>query len=255
MKYTLLEMVQTILSSMDSDEVLSINNTVEAQQVARVVRTAYFDIIQRAQLPEHFDLKQLSQTAVSTPVLMMIPDTVAEIKWIKYNYATVDSPDVNMQLLDYLSLEDFLDRQDRLNPSATYVDSMTVGEAPNFLFTNNAPPRYYTTTDDGRVIFDSYDSAVDSLLLSSKTRAFCRLVIPFSLLDNFIPDLDEDQFPLLLNEAKSLAWAELKQSPHVKAEQVAKRGWTLLQKAKHRVDGLTDFEKLPSFGRKHNRGF
>ena len=41
MKFTLLEMVQEILSDMDSDEVDSIEDTVEAEQVATIVRSTY----------------------------------------------------------------------------------------------------------------------------------------------------------------------------------------------------------------------
>ena len=40
-KMTVLEMVQDILNDMDSDEVNSINDTIEAQQVANTVRTVY----------------------------------------------------------------------------------------------------------------------------------------------------------------------------------------------------------------------
>ena len=45
MKYTLLEIVQEILSDMDSDEVNSIDDTVESQQVASIVRSAYMAIM------------------------------------------------------------------------------------------------------------------------------------------------------------------------------------------------------------------
>lgn len=252
MKYTLLEMVQTILSSMDSDEVSSINDTVESQQVAKVIRTAYFDLINRAQAPEHFDLKKLVQTTTATPVLMTVPDDVSQVEWIKYDSATATQTTVNMRMLDYLCLEDFFEMQDRLDPTNSWVGSMTVGES-SFLFSKNAAPHFYTTMDDRQIIFDSYDSGVETQLKAAKTRAYCRLIIPFSLENAFTPDLDETQFIILLNEAKSLAWTELKQSPHVKAEQGAKRAWSLLQKSKDRIVGLSDFQKLPSYGRRYGR--
>ena len=55
---------------------------------------------------------------------------------------------------------------------------------------------------------------------------------------------------LLLNEAKALAWTELKQAQHPKAELNSKRGWTSLQRTKHATETLSDFDKLPYFGRK-----
>lgn len=255
MKYTLLELVQDILSSMDSDEITSINDTVESQQVAKIVRTVYFDIINKARLPEHFDLRQLDEVSdINTPVLLTIPEDVSQIVNLKYDYATITQPDINMQKVEFMPLLDFLDRQDRLNPTGVDVGSMSLtisGDSHTLLFNTLAAPRYYTTTDDNQVIFDSYDSAVDTFLLGSKTRAYCRLVIPWTMADSFTPDMDEPQFPLLLNEAKSLAWAELKQSPHPKAEQSARRAWSQLQRNKYRTEQLTDFDRLPSFGRKY----
>jgi hypothetical protein len=44
-KMTLLEMTQDILSDMDSDEVNSINDSVESLQVAQIIKTTYFNIV------------------------------------------------------------------------------------------------------------------------------------------------------------------------------------------------------------------
>jgi hypothetical protein len=68
--------------------------------------------------------------------------------------------------------------------------------------------------------------------------------------DDFIPNIDEEQVPLLLNEAKSLAFFELKQSAHPKAEQFAKRQWSAMQKTKSRSNIPTSFDSLPDFGRR-----
>jgi len=70
--------------------------------------------------------------------------------------------------------------------------------------------------------------------------------------DTFIPELDDQQFPLLLNEAKSLAFFELKQTPHTKAEQEARRQWTSLQRDKSVDDKPSSFDALPNFGRRPN---
>ena len=45
MRNTLLEMVQSILSDMDSENVNSISDSVEAQQVASVIEDTFFNII------------------------------------------------------------------------------------------------------------------------------------------------------------------------------------------------------------------
>lgn len=68
--------------------------------------------------------------------------------------------------------------------------------------------------------------------------------------DSFIPDLDDEQFTLLLNEAKALAYFELKQSAHPKAEQEIKRGWSSVQKNKSVVNSPGYFNELPNYGRR-----
>ena len=66
MKSTLLQVVQSILSDMDSEDVNAIADTVEAQQVASVVEDTYFNIIAARSIPEHnklIPLVSLTSTA------------------------------------------------------------------------------------------------------------------------------------------------------------------------------------------------
>lgn len=53
MKTTLLQVVQSILSDMDSEAVNSISDTTEAQQIASVVEDTYYNIISAREIPEH----------------------------------------------------------------------------------------------------------------------------------------------------------------------------------------------------------
>ena len=69
MKSTLLQVVQSILSDMDSESVNAIADSVEAQQVASVVEDTYFNIIAARDIPEHnklIPLVSLSSTARPT---------------------------------------------------------------------------------------------------------------------------------------------------------------------------------------------
>ena len=238
---------------MDSDEVSSITDTVESQQVAKVVRTAYFDLIQRAKLPEHYDLVQLTETSAASPTIMSVPSNVAEVGSVKYYNA--DANITAWEPVQYVTLTEFLNRMDSLTDlTATDVDTFSytvpAGDSFTLVYKNNKQPQWYTTLSDNILIFDSLDNEIDTYLQSSKTRAQARMQITWSEVDGFTPDLDEPQFALLLAEATSLAWAELKQSPHQKAEQSARRGWNQLQKSKYSTETLSDFERLPNFGRR-----
>ncbi len=254
MKYTLLELVQNVLSSMDSDSVNTIYDSVEAQQVATVVRTVYFDIIDRANLPEHYTVVNLTSSVDNAkPVLMTVPSTVSKIEWVKYDKQTVDDTRIDMQLIPFITLEEFLRRMHMLDEDESTTGSFVHTSGTNsftVLYMNNGAPSYYTSFDDNTLLFNSYDADVDTVLQGAKTLCYGKMIIPFTMEDSFTPDLDDGQFSLLLNEAKALAWAELKQTIHQKAEVNSKRGWNRLMKNKFATEKRSDFAALPHFGRK-----
>lgn len=254
MKYTLLDMTQTILSSMDSDEVNSISDTPESLQVAYVIRSCYFDIVSRNGLPEHFDVSSLDASGDNLkPVLMSMKSDTSRVSWVKYNTASTEEPEIQMRDIKYVPLTDFLQDMYELDETDTRVGKfihIVNGTEFPILYLNDKAPQRYTTFDDRTLIFDSYDNTVDTTLQSSKSLVYARKVIPFTMSDNFMPDLDEPQFALLLNESKAMAWLELKQSAHPKAEQNAQRGWVRLQKTQDGVKKTSLFDQLPNYGRK-----
>lgn len=356
-------MTQSILSAMDSDEINSINDTVEASQVAECIRTTYNSMVSRFNLPANNQLIQLTASgSASQPTLMTMPDGVQRMDWLKYfdtnpldgastqggqfgayshslntnittsSWATTSVTLNTIQLgtatftvasstlptfvnqsvmiasganfmvgtvvsyssttlvvtvtlivgsgsysawvitsdnassappgyLDVIPLTqfDFLTMVSQYNPTDLSVGSFTLtlnefdsGTPATFTFyyRNDRQPTYFTVLSNQYVIFDSYDQTQDTTLQSSKTLASAWVMPAFSKIDTFIPNLDEQQFPLLLQESKALAFAELKQMPHQKAEVEVRRQTTALQKYKSIVDKPTYFDQLPNFGRK-----
>jgi len=120
----------------------------------------------------------------------------------------------------------------------------------NFNYKTDRQPCYCTIISNLYVIFDSFDSTQDSTLQGSKSMGWGRIIPSWSMTDNFTPNLAEEQFQLLLNEAKALAFYELKQQPHQLALQEAKRGWSTVQKNKAVTNRPTYFNELPNFGRR-----
>jgi hypothetical protein len=247
MKYTLLEMTQNILASMDGDEVDSINDTAESRQVSQLIRTAYFNIVSRANLPEHKTLFQLTSSGnTSYPVKMTAPSNVTRIDWIKYNTSTDSVDDFNYVTI--LPIQQFVDMMDSLNESETNVDTMTINNNV-YYFRNDKKPEFCMVLDDNIIIFDSYDSSVETTLQTSKTMCYGQTMPTFSLTDNAIPNLDDAQFALLLNEAKALCFVELKQTPNQKAEQEARRQWRTVQRTKT-LEKTKPFDEFAYYGRK-----
>lgn len=260
MKYTLLDMTQTILSSMDGEEINSINDNVEAQQVVKVIKTVYNDIVSRSGATAHKGMFNLTASGDNTkPVIMYKPTSIINIDWLKYNRYVLGDTDPDWYQLDYQPLEDFMHFSQQRKPSESDVETLTVsvdGFQLTFNYNNNNGPRYYTTLDDYTLLFDSYDSTVDSTLQATKTIGYGTKDMTFTEVDGFIPNLQSDQFSLLLNEAKSLAWIELKQSAHPKAEKTAKDNWVHLSRSRHNVPGSPRVEdrnflyNVPNYGRK-----
>jgi hypothetical protein len=261
MKYTLLELTQTVLSSMDSDEINSIDDTPESQQVVEVIKTVYDDIISRGDLTTNKTVFNLTaSTDPLKPILMTKPETIERIEWVKYDTRDLDDTVPNWTNLSYLPPVDFIDYMHSGNLEGTNIGSFehTVDTfVLTFTYRNDIAPHYYTSFDDLTVFFDSYDSEVDSTLQSSKSLCYGLKVTDFTKEDSFVPTLQPQQFALLLNEAKSLAWSELKQSQHAKAEQSARRNWRHLQKTRQEIPNSGDllnnahtFDRLPNFARR-----
>lgn len=281
MKYTNLDYVQSILSSLGSDEVNSVSDTTESLQVLDILKTTYFNIIGRTHPTEQTQLIQLEPSlSVTTPTLMYVPSNVRKIEWLKYfnnNPISEGSPsnfqhDLNVDItssgnstvappgynyVSILPIQQFIDMTNSFNPANANVRSFTFTDNLNsspgtytFYYKNNKTPQFCTILSNNYVIFDGYDASVDSTLQATKTMALGNISPSWSNTDTFIPSLAEEQVPLLLNEAKSLAYFELKQSIHTKAEQEAKRQWSSVQRDKSIVNRPTYFNQLPDFGRR-----
>jgi hypothetical protein len=251
-KYTLLEMVQQILSSMDSDEVDNYNDTTESTQVANIIKTTYWDIISRLDPPEHYDFYQLTETSASTPTIMTLPSSQLSIEWIKYNQQADADTTVDYQEVTYLDLNEFLRRMYGLDADGDTVDgfSYTINsKSQNFMCLNDRAPSYYTTWDDGTVLFDAYNSDNESFLEATKTMVYGYYLPTFTMSNSFTPDLDAKNFSLLFNEAKSQAFIELKQVRNSKADERARGGWIASQKNKRNTP-VNELDRLPNYGRR-----
>lgn len=232
-KLTLIEIVVDILNEMDSDVVNSINDTEEANQVARIVKTSYYEII-TAKYHKHFDsLHSLDALAdVTRPTYLQLPENIVNVHWIRYNDA-----DVAYKAPDKFLADAYL----RSSNTFTSTDASGI----TFKVGNNADPKYWTSFDEEYIVFDSYESAVDNTLQSSKSKCFSYREPAFTLTDTFVPDLPLNMFPQLVAESKSTAFAHIKQMPSEKAEQRASRQRRRVSTQGRVNNGIT----FPNYGR------
>jgi hypothetical protein len=255
MKRTLLDLTQNILSALDSDEVNSISDTTESLQVAETIKTVYFNILSRSKLPVQSQLFQLTSSNDATqPVLMYRPDNIAKIESVKYYDSDITNKNYNFVTI--LPTQQFLDTVEKFNLNELNVQEFTFAlntGSYRFRYKTDRNPRFCTILQNYYVIFDSFNTVLDTTLQASKTECFGEKLPVFLMQDTYIPELDDKQFPLLLNEAKSLAFLELKQMSHPKAEQESKRQWSSMQRDKFTADSPSYFDQLPDFGRRASR--
>ena len=146
----------------------------------------------------------------------------------------------------FLNIVNKLDLTQNNTFAYTFNDNLATFQ---FRYRNDRTPLMCTIIQNNWVLFDSFDATQDSTLQASKTLGFGQVVPVFLLQDNFVPRLDDQQFPLLLNETTSLAFYELKQMPHAKADEEIKRQWAVAQKTKSKSNKPSYFDQLSDFGR------
>lgn len=267
-KMTLLELTQKVLNSLNSDEVESITDTVEAIQVAGIIEDVYRNLTTNTIIPEHSTLLKVEALGDGTrPNYLRLPTEVSKISSFRYNRATETfttsiDPETHLPIapttflkseykaVSYLLPEEFINRIMNRDQDDVNMEVVTDFSGIKFIVQNDKPPQYWTSFDDEFMVFDSYNRNVDTTLQSSKSMAFGVKIPVFTLVDSFIPDIDENLFPLLLNEAKSWAHIELKQQAHQKAEQQSRRQRVTYQNDRERFQKNDSY---PGYGRNRVR--
>jgi hypothetical protein len=241
---------------MDSDEVNSINDTVESTQVALLVKGVYYDIASDLGLPEHETLFELTESGDSTqPTLMTMPTNVLKLNWVKYdNIASGDSYQ-DYQEVKFMEFQDFLERQNALREHTSGVGQMNflnnLTQTFEMMYWTDRQPQFYTTTDDFGLLFDAYDVSIDTTgLEATKTMAHGRIYPEFVLEDAFTPDLDASGFSYLVNKAKTRAFLELKQQPNQEAAAETRRQKIINQKLQRTVEDIPQLFKTVRYGRR-----
>ena len=243
MKRTLLQIVQNILSDMDSEDVNSISDSIEAEQIASVVRDVYYNMVSTRMIPEHQELvKLVSLSNSALPTHFQVPDSVKRIDFIRYNVSTTS--DIEFKEIQYIEPLLFLTlHQDGANVTTVYDVN---GNTP-LLIRNDQMPTYYTSFDDLHIVMDSYKSDTDQILAENKTQALGHKIPTFTISDNFTPDLDEVLFPYLIAESKSTCFSLFKSGVDQKIEQAARRQKSYMQSDMYRVKKEN---KRPYYGRR-----
>lgn len=248
MKMTLLDIVQDILNDLDGDEVSSIDDVTESLQVAQIVKSTYFAMVSNRNWPH---LKRPVQIEASgdpaLPTHMNLQQEITELVFINYNKIKDGETRKRYQPVIWMEPDDFLVKLNRLNNDEANVDIITDPSGVELAIMNDRAPTHYTSFDDDQLVFNSYDSEVDTTLQGSKIQAHAYVAPTWESVDSFIPDLPDEAFTALLEEAKSRAALKLNQQEDVKAEQESRRQQRWLSRKAWRANGGILF---PDYGRR-----
>lgn len=252
MKMTLLEIVQSILSDMDGDEVNSIADTAESEQVANIVLNTYRAIVSHTTWPHTRRAVALIPNSDSRyPTHLTVKEELKELISVRYNKAKVDDDRLLYKELDWVDPDDFLRRTNNRNSTKANVEVVNDYSGIQLLIMNDKAPDFYTSFDDVVLVCDSYDNTVDTSLQQSKLQAQGYIIPDFSLEDSFIPDLPADAFSLLLEESVSRAQYKLRQFQDTKSEVESQKQSRWLSRKSWTVEGGIRYR---DYGRKNSRG-
>ncbi len=244
MRYTNLEAVQLLLSSMDSDEVNSVADTVESNQVLLLLKSVYYDICSELNLSEHNSLFELNASGdIGQPTLMTIPSNVTRVDWVEYDVREDGDEFADWQKIDFVELDEFLTRQNALRNDTENTDEIEFtlnSETFTTMYYDDRRPYCYTSVDDYTLLFDGFNSSLESTLVKAKTRCSGTLIPAFSMTDNFVPDFNPQQFSYYINRAKVRAFAELKQAANQEAGREARNQKIILQKRKRTAENVPE---------------
>lgn len=247
-KLTLLELVRDILSDADGDEVNSIDDTVESTQAANIVRSTYHAMMSNRNWAHTKTLVKLVPFSSSAnPTHIRISENIKELISLYYDKRKQGDTNKQYRKMIWKEPDDFLRMVHGRNNTNANVKTVIDPSGIELFILNDKAPEYYTSFNDETIVFDSWDLQVDSTINSSKMQATAYVAPGWSNLDDFIPDLPEEAFAALQEEAKSKFSLRHRQIADEKAEQESRRQQTWLSRKNWSVNGGV---KYPNYGRR-----
>lgn len=252
MAMKLLDYVQAILSSMEGDRVNTITESEESLSVAEQVRSTYFSLHTLRDWKTTQDLLEVtSLESASTPTHFLMADNSKRLDLLNYDMTQEDNlTRVQFNKVHWKYPDQFLRDTNGRDNTAGNIDLVIDLSGVKLLIRNDANPTFYTSFNDSHIVMDSYNSVIDPFLQTDKTQAVMFSIPPFTLDDNFIPDLPLEGEPLLLAEAKSTAMFNHKQVANVKVEQEVQKLNSTLSRKQWRIKGGV---RYPNYGRRRRK--
>ena len=135
------------------------------------------------------------------------------------------------------------------NSDDSSITTVTDFNGTKLLIHNERHPTYYTSIDDEYVIFDAYNSSLESTLQSSKSQVISQEEEVFYQDKDFVIPLPNNFIPTYLNLVKSRASEYLREEPLFSDAKLGMKGLMKARFDQHKV-GPRPHTKKRRYGRR-----
>lgn len=229
-KLTLLDIVNTYMDMTDGFRVSDIDDVLESQQIASIAEKVFNDVVNDTFHGElSSDLIQLEALAdTSKPNYLKVPDSVISIPetTILYNTTSGDpsASTIKMTPMVYRRPQDFLQEVGARSSNLSNSQLVTDFNGYQFVIQNKKAPVFFTSFDKSHLVFDSFDSDVDTTLQASKSGALVKKQRSWTQSSTYVIDLPEWYHQTFLNEVIAEASEALRGEPIFRASRKARLG-------------------------------
>lgn len=244
---TLLEIVKYVLSELESDDVDSVLETVESEQVARIVIRVFSNLIAGRDWPHLEKVTQLLEISTMSTGFKLSPE-MRKIINVKYNKLLSIGDRDRYTEMRYTEWSEFVKMLEQRNSlSSDIVIDTTVDGLTKLNILKNKQPQYYTVYSNDFLILDSYNEAIEPRAQTTSLQVLGSMIPMSRLEDNFRFNLPLEDHPWFINECINYCYVNIKQMANPKLEQMStsiRRRMAHNQWIKHK--GVT----YPDYGRK-----
>lgn len=207
MAMTLVEMAERVAAYCNASHINSINDSDEALRIATIIKETFTELILTKEIQTALELFQLqSSSSVEAKTRLELPEQALTLDIVKYTNkrGQLYSP-------QYLEPMDFIAQSLAEDTENDYIETMVDQESGSvYNIRNNKDPSYYTLMSGKYVVFDSYNKDFEDTVQGRHALVYGHTLPEFKLEDDFVPDLQEQQFLTLLSRAKVVADMELR---------------------------------------------
>lgn len=207
MPMNLQEMTERVAEFVNADKVDSINDTDESFKIATIIKETFEEMVLSKEIQtalELFKLQSSSNEAAKT--CLIIPEEALTLDIVKYTHK-----DGKIYSPEYMEPMEFIEWTLGYDITEDEVETVTDTETGAvYNIRTDKDPSFYTIISGKYLIFDSYNSEFENTLQGRHCICYGHTLPAFEMKDEFVPDLQEQQFPILLSRAKTAADMELR---------------------------------------------